>query len=128
MVDRFEAGATWMHDKLHGSATTPITYSRTVSDVTSSVSLDAGIGESQFEQAAESGVITRVESRDFMIRQSDLVLFAVATVPQEGDRIVEVRNSTTYTYEVLSMPGVPLYEETRHKDMFRVPTKLIDKE
>lgn len=127
MVDRFEVGATWMHDKLHGSATTPITYSRTVSEVTSSVSLDAGIGESSFEQADESGVVVRVESRDFMIRQADLVLLSVAIVPQEGDRIVEVRNGTTYTYEVLSPPGVPLYEETRHKDMFRVHTKVIDK-
>ena len=117
-----------MHDKLHETATTAITYSRTVGGSTSSVVLDAGIGDSQFEQASESGVITRIESRDFLIRQVDLVLAGAATVPQAGDRIVEIQDAATYTYEALSPPGVPLYEETRHKDRFRVHTKLVDRE
>ena len=63
------------------------------------------LGKTDFEQADESGLIHRVESRDFLVRTADLDLGAGLILPRAGDQVREtvgtIAGSVNYDFAEL---------------------------
>lgn len=127
MSDILRKASAFLEKVRHTTATSPVTYrrgDRVVPDV------PATIGRTEYQQDDGAGVITRAESRDFLILAADLVLDGVRVLPEAGDRIEETQQGATYVYEVLPVSGMqPHY---RHSDPYRttlrIHTKLIGEE
>lgn len=90
------------------------------------IALAATIGRTTFEQTDPHGVIHRTESRDFLVRATDLVLAGETTLPEAGDRIRETMDGTTYVYEVMA-PGhePPFRTSDPYRRTLRIHTKYI---
>lgn len=126
MTDLLRRGSDWLEAKRHAVAASDVVYRRD----DRSVCLRATIGRTEYQQDDGAGVITRAESRDFLILAADLVLDGVRVLPEAGDRIEETQQGATYVYEVLPVSGMqPHY---RHSDPYRttlrIHTKLIGEE
>lgn len=65
----------------------------------------------------ETGVLTTVRSRDYIIYKDAYVIGGTLTTPQRGDVVIEVVNDTTRLFEVLpvttagSSKSLPEFEE-----------------
>lgn len=123
MSNLLEQGASWLNDQRHKFMTSTIVYERGVDSVT----LLATIGRTEFEQSDEQGLISRIESRDFVMQRADLVLGGNPVLPKAGDIIKETVGTTTYVYEVMAPGGEPPF---RYADPYRyslrVHTKYIE--
>lgn len=126
MSDIFRTASSWLEAKRHAIATSEIVYRRDDRAVT----LSATIGRTEYQQDDGYGIITRAESRDFLIRASDLVLDGLPTLPEVGDRIEERQCDATFIYEVLPIGGSQTH--WRHSDPYRqtlrIHTKLVGEE
>ncbi len=125
MTNLMEKGAGWLANKLQAHASGQIEYRRD----DEAVNVQATIGKTEFEIDDGSGVLQRVESRDYLIPTADLRLGGVQTLPVVGDRIRETQGSRTFVYEVLAPGKEPHY---RYSDEFRrllrIHTKLVGNE
>jgi hypothetical protein len=119
MSDIIRAGAAYLASALKKSAGTAVVVTRG----TSSASVIATIGKSVFESADQNGVIESWESRDFLVKATDLPFGE----PRRGDKIVESASGVSSTYEVTSPRGVPLfhYADAFHQSV-RIHTKRVD--
>jgi len=90
----------------------------------STVEVQATIGRTEFEQADEFGIVTKTESRDYLIRTADLVLDGQPTLPKRGDQIRETDGSTTFVFEVLSPGDEPVF---RYSDPYRKALRIHTK-
>jgi len=90
-----------------------------------SIELSATVGRTVFEQADEYGIVHKTESRDFLIRSTDLVINGSQVTPKAGDRIRE----STFVYEVMAPGTEPAwrYSDTYRRTL-RIHTKLIGTE
>lgn len=126
MTDIFRTSSTWLEAKRHAIATSDVTYRRG----DRSVCVPATIGRTEYQQDDGYGIITKAESRDFLILAADLVLDGMLVLPEVGDRIDEMQCDKTFTYEVLPIGGQQT--QYRYSDPFRqtlrIHTKLIDEE
>ncbi|MCC6907188.1 MAG: hypothetical protein IT430_04535 [Phycisphaerales bacterium] len=120
MTDLLSQGLSWLEDQRHQHLTRMVTYQRGGSEV----ELPATIGRTVFEQDDHVGGLTRIESRDFLIRAVDLVLAAETTLPQPGDRIIETDAVATYTYEVMAPGSEPPW---RYSDVNRLTLRIHTK-
>ncbi len=122
MANLLEQGAAWLAGQLQTHASTRIEYQRD----NDAVILQATIGKTEFEIDDGSGVLQRVESRDYLVTTAALRLAGVQTLPVVGDRIRETQGSRTFVYEVLAPGKEPHY---RYSDPFRtllrIHTKLV---
>ncbi len=121
MTDLLSQGLSWLEDQRHQHLTRMVTYQRGVDQV----ELAATIGRTVFEQDDHAGGLTRIESRDFLIRAADLILAAETTLPQPGDRIIETDAIATYTYEVLAPGSEPPW---RYSDVNRLTLRIHTKQ
>jgi hypothetical protein len=112
VANLFETAASWLADQLKTHASVEVLYVRGAG----SVSVNATIGKTEFEVDDGSGVILRVQSRDFLIQAADLQFGGVASLPVAGDRIRETQGSQTFVYEVMAPGNEPHY---RFSDPFR---------
>jgi hypothetical protein len=112
VANLLETGAAWLADQLKSHASVDVIYQRE----NEQISVKATIGKTEFEIDDGSGVIQRVQSRDFLIHAADLILGGVAALPVAGDRIRETQGSQTFVYEVLAPGNEPHY---RFSDPFR---------
>jgi len=120
--DLLTAGAVWLEGQRHLHLSHDVTYVRGAGSVT----LAATIGRSVFEQVDSSGVLQRVEARDFLVRAQDLVIASAEITPARGDKIQETIDGVVYTYEVLPFGGEPLWRwSDEAKITRRIHTKLI---
>ncbi len=120
MTDLLAQGLSWLEDQRHQHLTRMVTYQRASNEV----EVQATIGRTVFEQDDHAGGLTRIESRDFLIRATDLVLGSEVTLPQPGDRIIETDAIATYTYEVMA-PG--LEPPWRYSDVNRLTLRIHTK-
>ncbi len=120
MTDLLSQGLSWLEDQRHQHLTRLVTYQRGGDEV----ELSATIGRTVFEQDDHAGGLTRIESRDFLIRAVDLVLASEVTLPQPGDRIIETDSIATYTYEVMA-PGTE--SPWRYSDVNRLTLRIHTK-
>lgn len=127
MANLLEEGAAFLEDQRHRHMSRAVTYQRGAQ----SRELLATIGRTEFEQADDSGLIHRTQSRDFLIRTADLDLGAGPTLPLAGDRVRETVNGTVFVHEV-NAPGGFGGPPWRYSDPFRktlrIHTKHIDTE
>lgn len=127
MTDILRKASTFLEKLRHTTATSPVTYrrgDRAVYDV------PATIGRTEYQQDDGAGVITRAESRDFLILACDLVFDGMPALPEPGDRIEETQGGTLFVYEVLPVGGMqPHYRYSDpYRQTLRIHTKLIGEE
>lgn len=121
MSDMLANGAAWLAGQRRRFVASTVRYTR------SPLSRDvrATIGRTVFELDNGSGMITQVESRDFIIAATDLNLSGSAlTVPQSGDRI---EDAAGLVYEVMPFGTEPVWRWVDgHRIDRRIHTKQID--
>jgi hypothetical protein len=126
MTNLFRTVSSWLEAKRTAIATSDVTYRRG----DRSVCVPATIGRTEYQQDDGYGIITKAESRDFLILAADLILDGMLVLPEVGDRIDEMQCDKTFTYEVLPIGGQQT--QYRYSDPFRqtlrIHTKLIDEE
>ena len=122
MPDVLQASSDWLEDQRDEKRTIVVVYDRDGDQV----SIDATVGETIFEIDNGFGVLERWEARDFLVFAKDIGLTPGEVLPRRGDRILETQGSKTFTYEVMSPSGQPLF---RNSDPFRktlrIHTKLV---
>lgn len=89
-----------------------------------SVEVAAAVGSTAFERADEYGVVHRIESRDYIVAASDLVLGGETVTPKPGDRITETGSTSVHEYEVMAPVGEPAW---RYSDPQRVTLRIHTK-
>ena len=112
MANLFETGATWLANQLKTHASADVVYVRGVDQVP----IKATIGKTEFEIDDGSGVVQRIQSRDFLVHAADLQISGSETLPQAGDQIRETQATSTFVYEVMAPGDEPHY---RYSDPFR---------
>lgn len=91
-----------------------------------SVALSAAVGRTIFELVDESGMVTRVESRDYLVAADDLILGGAQVIPQRGDLIYETVGQEVRVHELLSPGGEPAWRYSdRYRTMLRIHTKYV---
>lgn len=94
-----------------------------------SLNLAATIGQTEFTVDDGTGVVQRIESRDFLILASDLVLSGIAQLPERGDRIEESSGTTVFVYEVTAPGPEPCWRwSDPYRQTLRIHTKLVGTE
>jgi len=117
-----QQGSRWLEDRRHEHLTRSVTYQRGVNSVT----LQATIGKTVFDQQDQFGVVQRTESRDFLVRAIDLTFAGRQTLPQAGDRIVESDGAPSLLYEVVSIGAEPPFRfSDPERATLRIHTKFI---
>jgi hypothetical protein len=112
MPNLFEQGAAWLAGKLQAHGSAEVVYQRGAAQV----ALRATIGKTEFEIDDGSGIVERIQSRDYLIQAADLVLGGSETLPLPGDQIHETQGDTVFVYEVMSPGKEPCW---RYSDPFR---------
>ena len=123
MADLLGKAAAWLDDQRVRHLSRPVTYARGEH----SVEVQAAVGRTEFEVDNGTGILEKVESRDFMIRASDLVLDGSAVLPERGDRVREESDGVTYVYEVMAPGREPCWRYSDpYRRALRIHTKLVD--
>ena len=125
MTDILQEKLGWLEDQRHLHRTIPVTYHRGEE----AIEVLATTGKWTFRIDDGTGVLEKIESRDFLILTATLVLSGQATLPQRGDRIKETDGDKVYVYEVLA-PGKEdcwRYSDPYRKTL-RIHTKQVDVE
>ena len=121
----FKRAMAWLEEQRVQYMSEAVTYHRGAD----SVEVQATIGKTDFEVDNGTGILQRIESRDFLILAADLILAGQEIEPQRGDRIRETCRDKVYVYEVLAPENEDCW---RHSDTFkktlRIHTKQVDVE
>lgn len=118
MTNRAQRGATWRAARLKATAADLVTYTRggeTLAD------LSATIGTTTHDDIAANGMLTAVESNDFVITAADLILSAAVTLPVVGDVITW--GGETYEVRPFGEKQRPWRYSDPHKVTLRIHTK-----
>jgi len=122
MADMLGKASRWLEGQRHKYLTRAVVYRRGLESIT----VNASIGRSSFEQSDESGLITRMESIDFLIRSSDLVINGIRTLPMPGDQIRDQLDINVFVYEVMADGADAEYKwSDPNKETLRIHTKLV---
>lgn len=120
MADLLANAATWLAQQRTKHLSQPVVYRRDALIVT----VSATIGKTEFEVDDEFGVVQRIESRDFLILTSGLVLDGNVTLPERGDIIEEQAGTQTLQYEVTAPGKEPCW---RYSDLYRQTLRIHTK-
>lgn len=118
MADLFKRACQWLGALRKGGASSQVVYRRGSATVT----LAATVGRYEFDVDDGAGGAVRVEMRDYLIETADLILSGAATLPKDGDLIVEGDGAT---YEVVGPGGVPAW---RYSDPFKNTLRIHTKQ
>ncbi len=122
MTNLLQTGSQWLGDQLLAHAATEVQYVRGLEQAL----VRATIGKTEFEIEDGAGMVERVQSRDYLIKATHLVLGGSVSLPKPGDRIYETSGSETLVYEVLSLGTQPCWRYSDpHRQMLRVHTKQV---
>ena len=125
MADLLEQGSAWLEEQRVQHMSQLVTYHRGAD----SVAVKATIGRTVFEVDDGTGILEKIEARDFLILAADLVLASQVTLPQRGDRIKETAGDKVYVYEVLAPGKEPHYRfSDLYRKTLRIHTKHVDTE
>lgn len=120
MPDMLEQGSAWLDQHRTAHMTRRVEYRRGGQ----SASLNATIGRTLFEQVDRMGIVQKVESRDFLVLRTDLVLGGVETLPKAGDRVLDPDGDTMAVYEVMAPGAEPAW---RYSDPYRRTLRIHTK-
>lgn len=124
MPDLLKRGSFWLdrQRKLHASE------ERLYVRGDRSLIAAASKGKSTFDVAEASGVMTRLDTTDWLIAAEDLTLDGVRLTPRPGDRIIEGELASGVVYEVMGIPGGDCWRwSDNHRRTLRIHTKLATK-
>ena len=125
MGDILDRGAAFLESQRHQHMTRTVVYRRGVDDK----EVQATIGKTEFEQADDSGLIHRTESRDFLVRTADLDVGAGLILPRAGDQVRETVGTvggSVFVYEVNAPGGQPPFRYSDpYRRVLRIHTKHI---
>ena len=125
MTDLLEQASAWLDEQRIQFMSKTVSYHRGET----SIDVLATIGRTVFEIDDGTGVLEKIESRDFLIVASHLVLGSEPTLPQRGDRIKETCGDKVYVYEVLAPGKEPHYRfSDPYRKTLRIHTKHVDTE
>lgn len=125
MGDLLDRGAAFLDAQRHQHMTRSVVYRRGAD----SKEVQATIGKTEFEQADDSGLIHRVESRDFLVRTEDLDMGAGPIFPRAGDQVRETVGTNVFVYEVNAPGGQPPFRYSDpYRRVLRIHTKHIGTE
>jgi hypothetical protein len=123
--DLLDLGAAFLDAKRHQHLSRPVLYRRG----TDEKEVHATVGKTEFEQADDAGLIHRVESRDFLVRTTDLDLGAGPILPRAGDQVRETTGTNVFVYEVNAPGGQPPWRYSDpYRRVLRIHTKHIGTE
>lgn len=120
MTDLLRVGSRFLEDQRHLHMTRPVSYRRGLD----SIDLVATVGRTLFEQTDQFGALHRSESRDYLIRASDLVLAGGPATPKPGDVVREDLGTEVLLYEAVALGGEPPF---RFSDPDRLTLRLHTK-
>ena len=120
MTNLLQTGSSWLADQMKTHASVDVVYERGAEQVP----VKATIGKTEFELDDGSGVVVRIQSRDYLIHAADLQLSGSPTLPVAGDRIRETQGDKTFVYEVMAPGNEPHY---RYSDPFRKLLRIHSK-
>jgi len=113
----------WLFEAIKSTAGVTVTYQRAGQQA----QLAAVVGQTIFEQADDYGVVTRIESRDFLVSAADLQFDGQPIEPARGDRIVETDLTGMHTYEVMAPGDEPPWRYSDpYRQVYRIHTKQIE--
>ena len=121
MADLLQQGSDWLQAMRHEHLTGPVTYRRGADETT----LNATIGQAEYESSDEYGIAVKTVAMDFLVRVEDLRLAGLAVVPLPGDQIRLARDGKTLVFEVMSLPGQGHW---RWSDPYRITMRIHTKE
>lgn len=122
MANLLEQGMAFLHTQRDAHMATAVVYARGAEEVT----LNATIGQTEFEEQDRDGFVQRTQSRDFIVLAADLIIDSVVVTPEKGDLIRETTGSTVRTFEVLPFGDSPLWRwSDPHRTAIRVHTKHV---
>ena len=125
MTDLLEQASSWLDEQRIQYMSKLVSYQRGET----SIDVLATIGRTVFEIDDGTGVLEKIESRDFLIVASHLVLDSEPILPQPGDRIKETAGDKVYVYEVLAPGKEPCYRfSDLYRNTLRIHTKHVDTE
>jgi len=88
-------------------------------------SLSATVGKTDWPMGGTSNVQVSFETRDYLVKASDLVFGSTQFLPKRDDKIQESIGGKTYTYRVLDTDGIPAYRFSDvNKTAIRIHTKI----
>jgi hypothetical protein len=120
MTDRLKSGAAWLSQQMRAHAASTVTYTRGPE----AVPIDATKGRTTFEQNDASGVLARVDSIDFLIDPTTLILAGVETRPQRGDTVTDADG---VVYTVYPANGEDCWRWSGgHRYTLRIHTKVTE--
>lgn len=123
MRDLLDRGSDWLRRKRRGNAARTVHYVRG----TSSISLPATLGSTDFQRDDGNGFAVNFQSVDFLIDVADLVIDGVPTEPQRGDRVVVGELDEGGVHEVMSDLGGPPYRfSDPYRRVYRIHTKRVE--
>jgi len=122
MVTAMQSATLAAYKAQRSAAGITVTYSRGAD----SVSLTAVVGQSSFDEVDAMGIVERIESRDYFVDVTKLILNSVTVLPGIGDSIVETVDGIDYKYEVMTLDSQPAWRYSDvHRYALRIHTKQI---
>ena len=123
MTDLLEQASSWLDEQRIQYMSKLVSYHRGET----SIDVLATIGRTVFEVDDGTGILEKIESRDFLIVAAQLAFGSEPTLPQQGDRIKEISGDKVYVYEVLAPGKEPCYRfSDQYRNTLRIHTKQVD--
>jgi hypothetical protein len=122
--NRMKSAAARLSQRMRGRAASPVTYRRGEASLDG---LAATKGRTTFELSDASGVLTRVDSVDFIVTAADLVLSGVITLPKRGDTITD-EDGVVHTAYPFNGADCWRWSDTQGYTSLRVHTKVTEDE
>jgi len=119
-MDLLQRGSAWLERKRNRHLTRDVVYVRGAD----SVEVKATVGRTIFRVDKGYGVLERIEARDYLILAADLMLSGIPALPKAGDKVLEVEDGKTFTYEILAPGNEPCW---RYSDLYRVTLRIHTK-
>jgi len=125
VTDLLQRASDWLEDQRVRHASRTVVYQRGEQ----SVEVAATIGKTEFEVDDGHGIVQPVESRDYLILTTELVLGGQPTLPQRGDRVRETEAEQVFVYEVMAPGKEPHWRYSDpYRKTLRIHTKHVETE
>ena len=127
MSDLLNSGSEWLGVTMRAHAAASVTYTRgSGSYALEAEGVAATIGRTVFEVTDDYGLLTRVESRDYLIDAAELEAFGE---PQRGDQIRETLGGAVQVFEVMAPSGEDHFRYSdAYRRTYRIHTKRVGAE
>ena len=118
-MNMMRSGLAWLNRQRDAFCAETVEYIHYEGEIPFAVRLNATRGRTIFRAEDGYGIVTRVQSVDFIVSASDLVM-----MPEKGDEIV----FDGLRYEVLAPNNEPVWRYSGNgEEMVRIHTKCVGK-